>query len=157
MGASGVFMKPKYKVICQKPWPSACTLTRSSIGIQGTSWNTAVGRMLRMCNIWLCFRLCSSAGGTVAGIHGGAFGPLQALDERCQFEPFLAEALHQQCASACPGTHKQEQGQVQREGATFYATAVNGEEFGKVMPQIEVLPGVTQAFWNTSTDESIRT
>lgn len=37
--------------------------------------------------------------------------------------------------------------------ATLYATAVNGEELDQVMLQIEALPGVAQAFWNTSKDE----
>lgn len=37
--------------------------------------------------------------------------------------------------------------------ATLYATAVNGEELDKVIQQIEALPGVTQAFWNTSAEE----
>lgn len=37
--------------------------------------------------------------------------------------------------------------------ATLYATAVNGEELDRVVQQIEALPGVAQAFWNTSMDE----
>ena len=61
-------MKPKRKVTRQKQRPSDCTVTRSLIGTQGTSANCTVRITLLSCSTWLCFRLCSSACGTVSGL-----------------------------------------------------------------------------------------
>ena len=51
------------EAVAQRLAPS----TRSSAGTQGTSRKPTVRITLRSCSTWLCFRLCSSACGTVAG------------------------------------------------------------------------------------------
>jgi len=50
--------------------------------------------------------------------------------------------------------HQHSFGQADAEiEATLYATAVVGEELDRVTGQIEGLPGVGQAFWNSSAEE----